>query len=430
MFQNQYDIIIIGAGPSGLIAAIECYSPSKKILILEKMNEPALKLLLTGKGRCNITNNADLKDFISHFGKNGRFLKFAFSEFFNTDLIKYYEKLGIQFKLERGGRYFPKNDNAKEIVSALLNSVKSRNIPLYANTEVTGIAKLTDKKFTIIINNKKLRDNENSRSTIVETEKIVLATGGKSYPKTGSSGAGYKFASQLGHTITPLSPSLVPIETKGDTAKKLQGLSLKNVIVNVWCKNKKIDEQFGEMLFTGFGVSGPIILALSNTVVNLINNKQKVFISIDLKPALDHKRVDQRILREINDHGKQSFKNLLKKLLPRKLIPVFAEKTKILEEKQLNQINSEERKKVKMLLKDFQLEVTGYRSFDHAVVTSGGISIKEINPQTMESKLVKGLYFAGEIIDINADTGGFNLQAAFSTGWIAGRAIKFSTQNK
>ncbi|MBE9547355.1 MAG: NAD(P)/FAD-dependent oxidoreductase [Proteobacteria bacterium] len=421
MFQNQYDIIVIGAGPAGLMAAIESGKSSGGILIFEKMRKPALKLKISGKGRCNITNSANLKDFISHFGKNGRFLKFAFAEFFNTDLLEYFEKLGIRFKLERGGRYFPQNNSAMDIAKALLDKAKSLNIPLSANSEVIDIAKSPDEKFIITI-------NKNTQRIQIKADKVVLATGGKSYPQTGSSGAGYKLASQLGHTITPVSPSLVPVETKGNTAKKLQGLSLRNVKVKIWCKNKKVDERFGEMLFTDFGVSGPIILSLSKTIVKLIDDKQKVFITIDLKPALDHKMVDQRILKEINEHGKQSYKNLLKRLLPGKLIPVFIEKLKILEGKQLNQINSEERKKLSMLLKEFQLEVTGYRSFDSAIVTSGGICTKEINLQTMESKLVKGLYFAGEIIDIDADTGGFNLQAAFSTGWIAGRAMKVSTQ--
>ena len=413
MLQNQYDIVIIGAGPAGLIAAIESCKSSAKILILEKMHNPALKLRISGKGRCNITNDAVLEDFISHFGKNGRFLKFAFAKFFNTDLIKYFEKLGVQFELERGGRYFPKNDDAGEIANALLNKVKSLNIPISTNSEVISITKSKNKKFTITI-------NKNTQHIQIKTDKIVLATGGKSYPGTGSTGAGFKLASQLGHTVTLVSPSLVPIETKGNTAKKLQGLSLKNVKAQVWCENKKADERYGEMLFTGFGISGPIILSLSKIIVKLIDNKEKVFVSIDLKPALSHKMLEQRITREINEHIKQGFKNLLKKLLPGKLVPVFIEKLKIPEEKQLSQINSEERKKLRMLLKEFQFEVTGYRSFNHAIVTSGGICIKDINPQTMESKLVKGLYFAGEIIDVDADTGGFNLQAAFSTGWIAG----------
>ncbi|MCP4669382.1 MAG: NAD(P)/FAD-dependent oxidoreductase [Deltaproteobacteria bacterium] len=420
MLQKRYNIVVIGAGPAGLMAAIESHKSSKSILIIEKMPKPALKLKLSGKGRCNITNDADLKDFISHFGKNGRFLKFAFAEFFNTSLLAYFENLGVQFKLERGGRYFPKNDSAMAIVNALVKKAKSLNIPLSTNLEVIGISKSPDNKFDISI-------NKGAQGLQLRADKIVLATGGKSYPKTGSSGAGFRLASQLGHTVTPLSPALVPIKTKGDTAKKLQGLSLRNVKVKVWCNSRKVDERFGEMLFTDFGVSGPIILSLSRTIVRLIHDRQKVFISIDLKPALDHNMVDQRLLREINGHGKQRFKSLLKKLLPRKLVPLFIEKLEISEERLLNQITSKERKKLRMLLKEFQLEVTGHRSFDEAIITAGGISIKEINPQTMESKLVQGLYFAGEIIDIDADTGGFNLQAAFSTGWIAGRAIKFIT---
>jgi len=426
MFQNKYDIIVIGAGPAGLIAAIESYEPSKKIVILEKMPNPALKLKISGKGRCNITNDADLKEFISHFGKNGRFLKFAFAEFFNTDLLEYFENLGVRFKLERGERYFPQNDSAVDIAKALLNKAKSLDIPIAVNSDVIAITKLPDETFTVTINIKSREADKNTRRIQLKADKIVLATGGKSYPRTGSNGAGFKLASKLGHTVTPLSPALVPLKTVGDTAKKLQGLSLRNVKVGVWCQNKKIDERFGEMLFTDFGVSGPIILSLSRTVVRLIDDKQKVFIAIDLKPALDQKAVDQRLLREINEHSKQSFKGLLKKLLPGKLGPLFVEKLKISEEKPLNQINSEERKRLRILLKEFQLEVAGYLSFDNAIVTAGGISIKEINSQTMESKLVKSLYFAGEIIDIDADTGGFNLQAAFSTGWIAGRAIKTS----
>jgi predicted Rossmann fold flavoprotein len=417
MLQNQYDIIIIGAGPSGLMAAIESHAPSRKILILEKMHKPAMKLRLSGKGRCNITNDADLKEFISHFGKNGRFLKFAFAEFSNADLLGYFEKLGVRFKLERGGRYFPRSNNAMEIVDVLLNKVKSLNIPVSTNSEAAGITKLADNKFavTIIKNNKRIK---------IKTGKVLVSTGGKSYPGTGSSGAGFKLASQLGHSVTPLLPSLVPLVTKGNTAKKLQGLSLKNVNVTVWCENKKIGDMFGEMLFTHFGVSGPIILSLSRTIVKLINEKRKVFISIDLKPALDHKMVEQRLLREIKEHARQSFKNFLKRLLPGKLIPVFIEALKIPESNKLNQISSEERKKLRILLKEFRLEVEGYGSFNSAIVTSGGISIKEVNPRTMESNLVEGLYFAGEIIDVDADTGGFNLQAAFSTGWIAGRSMK------
>jgi predicted Rossmann fold flavoprotein len=424
MFLNHYDIVIIGAGPAGLMAGIESYQPSKKILILEKMPRPALKLRISGKGRCNITNDASLEEFLFHFGKNGRFLKFAFAKFFNADLLQYFEKLGVTFKLEQGGRYFPQNDKALEIVEALLNKVMALKIPLAVNSEVTGISKLPDGKFSLAINKKNLVEGKVSHSIQIQANNVVFATGGKSYPRTGSTGAGYKLAAQFGHTVTPALPALVPIETKGDTAKKLQGLSLKNVKAKIVVNNKKVDERFGEMVFTDFGVSGPIILALSGNAVKLLQEKQKVALSIDLKPAIDHETLDKRLLREINENSRQSFKRLLKKLLPRKLMSVFIEKLKISEKKELNQITIEERKRLRMLLKEFLFEVTGYRSFDEAIVTSGGVSIQEINPQTMESKLVKGLYFAGELIDIDADTGGFNLQAAFSTGWVAGRALQ------
>jgi len=424
MFEKHYDIVIIGAGPAGLIAGIESFKPSRKIVILEKMPRPALKLRISGKGRCNITNDASSEEFLSHFGKNGRFLKFAFAEFFNTDLLRYFEKLGVTFKLEQGGRYFPQNDKALEIVEALLNQVKALKIPLAVNSEVTGITKLPDGKFSLAINKKNPVEGNVGQSISIHADNVLLATGGKSYPRTGSTGTGYKLASQFGHTVTPVLPALVPIETKGDTAKNLQGLSLKNVKVKVVVNNKKVDERFGEMLFTDSGVSGPIILSLSGNVVKLLQERQKVVLSIDLKPALDHETLDKRLLREINENSRQSFKSLLKKLLPRKLMPVFIEKLKISEKKELNQITIEERKRLRMLLKEFLFEVTGYRSFDEAIVTSGGVSIQEINPQTMESKRVKGLYFAGELIDIDADTGGFNLQAAFSTGWIAGCALR------
>jgi predicted Rossmann fold flavoprotein len=424
MFEKYYDIVIIGAGPAGLMAGIESYKPSRKILILEKMPRPALKLRISGKGRCNITNDASLEEFLSHFGKNGRFLKFAFAEFFNADLLQYFEKLGVTFKLEQGGRYFPQKDNAGEIVEALLNKVKSLKIPLAVNSEVTGISKLPNGKFFLSINKKNLVEGKVILSIQIQADNVLLATGGKSYPRTGSSGTGYKLGAHLGHTVTPVLPALVPIETKGDTAKKLQGLSLRNVKAKILVNNKKVDERFGEMLFTDFGVSGPIILSLSGMVVKLLQEKQKVVLSIDLKPVLDHELLDKRLLREIDENSRQSFKSLLKKLLPRKLMPVFIERLKISEKKELNQVTVEERKRLRMLLKEFSFEVTGYRSFDEAIVTSGGVSIQEINPQTMESKLVKGLYFAGELIDIDADTGGFNLQAAFSTGWVAGCALR------
>ncbi len=424
MQQKNYDLVIVGSGPAGLMAAIESYRSSQKTIIIEKMPRPALKLRISGKGRCNITNDSDLEGFISHFGRNGRFLRHVFREFFNTDLLHYFEKLGVSFKLERGGRYFPQNDKALDIVNALLNKIKSLNIPLYTNLEVKAISKLSDRRFNLSLHNHHVKNSHDNRKFLISTDKVLIATGGQSYPKTGSTGIGYRLAAQVGHSVTPVSPALVPLKTAGNIAKKLQGLSLKNVKVEVWCKGKKVDERFGEMLFTDSGVSGPIILSLSKNIVRHMQDGQKIEITIDLKPAVDSKILDQRLLREINSHGKQNFINFLKKLLPRKFIPVFLETLKIPDGQPLNQISADQRKDLKKLLKRFPLNITGHLSFDEAIITAGGISIREINPRTMESKIAEGLYFAGEIIDIDADTGGFNLQAAFSTGWIAGRAIK------
>jgi predicted Rossmann fold flavoprotein len=426
MRQKNYDLVIVGSGPAGLIAAIESYRSSHKTIIIEKMPRPALKLRISGKGRCNITNDSDLEEFISRFGRSGRFLRHAFGEFFNTDLLHYFEKLGVNFKLERGGRYFPINDKAIDIVNALLDKIKYLNIPLYTNLEVIGINKLPDNRFNLSLHNYHAKKNQDY---LISTHKVLLATGGQAYPKTGSTGIGYRLATQVGHLVTPVSPALVPLKTAGNIAKKLQGLSLKNVKVEVWCQGKKIDERFGEMLFTDSGVSGPIILSLSKKIVREMENEQNIGITIDLKPAVNPQMLDKRLLREINSHGKQNFSNFLKKLLPRKLIPVFLELLKIPDGQPLNQITSAQRKNLKKLLKGFPLKVSGHCSFDEAIITAGGIYINEINSRTMESKIVKGLYFAGEIIDIDADTGGFNLQAAFSTGWVAGRAIKSDKKN-
>jgi len=399
------------------MAAIQGHCHGKNTLILERMNRPALKLRMSGKGRCNITNAAPVDEFITHFGKNGRFLKYAFRTFFSTDLLRYFEQLGVSFKLERGGRYFPQNDNAMDIVEALLKQIKAQNINLTTGATITRIRRANDCLFNLSI-------DSGGKSLRMTTEKIVLATGGKSYPGTGSDGSGYALAQQLGHTVTPVYPALVPLTTADTTAQKLQGLSLKNVQVSVYRDGKKTSHKFGEMLFTDSGVSGPVILSLSSSIVSMLQDGANVHLYLDLKPALDLKMLDSRLLREINARGKKSFKSLLKELLPKKLIPVFLDHLKIQPDKQISHITAEERKKLKIILKNFPLKICGHKSYDEAIVTRGGISLSEINPQTMESKIVKNLYFAGEVIDIDADTGGYNLQAAFSTGWLAGRSCR------
>lgn len=409
-------VIVVGAGAAGLMAAGQAAQMGAEVLVLEKMPKPGLKLRITGKGRCNLTNIAPLPEFIEHFRPNGKFLRQAFSRFFSQDLIAFFNELGVETVIERGGRVFPASNQADEVIGKLGNWV----IGLAKIRTNCAVKKLLVEKGQVVDVTAQLKssDLEDFRA-----DRVIIATGGKSYPGTGSTGDGYELAKSVGHTIITPRPALVPLETKGDFANRLQGLSLKNVTAKVIIKGKKRAEAFGEMLFTHFGVSGPIILSLSKMCVDALLAQEKVAISIALKPALDDQQLDQRILRDLNQYGKKQFQNILKLLLPQKLIPICTELTGIDPEKSGNQISSDERKQLCHWLKDFQLEVTGYRSFSEAIITAGGVNLKEIDPRTMESRLVKGLYFAGEVLDIDADTGGYNLQAAFSTGWVAGRSV-------
>ncbi|MFH1699619.1 MAG: NAD(P)/FAD-dependent oxidoreductase [Candidatus Zixiibacteriota bacterium] len=401
-------IIIIGAGASGLLAAGTAAGAGVQVVVLEKMHRPGRKLRITGKGRCNLTNIAGIPEFISHFGKNGKFLHQAFARFFSDNLITLLTELGVDVQTERGGRVFPAGNDARQIVDALTEWAESQGATIKRKYPVNKIT-IKDNHVIGISGNDEL-----------PADAIIVATGGKSYPLTGSTGDGYKFARTAGHTIVPLRPALVPIETCGNTAARLQGLSLKNISVSVFIEGKKKHSKFGEMIFTHYGVSGPIILSLSKHIVDALRDKKAVELSIDLKPALDEKKLDNRLLRDIKEGGKKKYQNMLKGLLPSKLIPVFCELTNIEHDKTTQQITAEERKRIKSHLKDFRLEVSGHKSYDEAIVTAGGISLKEINPRTMESKIIKGLYFCGEILDLDGETGGYNLQAAFSTGYLAG----------
>jgi predicted Rossmann fold flavoprotein len=423
MDKTHYDIIIIGAGPAGLMAALQCCSPHKKTCILERMPAAAMKLKITGKGRCNLTNSADRKQAMKHFGANGNFLKYAFGKFYNLDLISFFNRLGIHFVLERGGRYFPEHKDAKKVAGALLDEIDRKNIELITGMEVTDIRYSSGKGFEVKSSGKDVTDNGQSNVNVGQADKVLLVTGGKSYPGTGSNGSGFRLASKLGHTITPLYPSLVPLLSKTGIEQELDGLVLKNVSVSAWCNGEKIGENFGEMAFCHRGIEGPIILSQSGKIVRQLERQRPVYISIDLKPALDHHKLEERLLREINRYDKQNLKTLLKRLLPKKMIPLFLKRLNIAAEKPLNRITSYERKSLRLLLKHFSIRITGHSSFENALVTSGGVCLNEINPRTMESRRIKNLYFAGEILDLDADTGGFNLQAAFSTGWLAGRAL-------
>jgi len=401
-------VIVVGGGAAGLMAAGQAADAGADTLLLEKMDRPGRKLTITGKGRCNLTNVATIDDFVAHFGTNGRFLRRAFAQFFSTDLISFLESVGVPTVTERGGRVFPASGEARLVVEALVRWNKARGVEIVRRARVKRLIVEAGSVVGVQLDKGKPIGRQPAtgpglRAQTHSAAAVIVATGGASYP-------------------VPIRPALVPLETAGDVAAKLQGLSLRNVRVSVLIDGKKQVQAFGEMLFTHFGVSGPIILTLSGRIVDALGADHRVDISIDLKPALDEKKLDARLLRDLDAHGKRQFRTLLKALLPQKLIPLCIEQVHIAADRRGNQITSEERKRLCDWLKDFRLQVTGHRSLSAAIVTAGGVSTKEINSSTMSSRLVKGLYFAGEVLDIDADTGGYNLQAAFSTGWVAGRA--------
>lgn len=408
--------VIIGGGPAGLMAAISSAKNEDKVTIIEKMNSCGKKLLITGKGRCNITNNAQMDKFMANTPTNPKFLYGVFNNFTNKDIIELLESEGVKTKVERGERVFPVSDRAQDVLEALLHILKKENVQILTNTTAKRI--ITDAEKNVL--GVELDDGKE-----IKADKIILATGGKSYPVTGSTGDGYRIAKDLGHTITKIEPSLVPLTSHDEVCKKLQGLSLRNVAIQLQICDKVVYKDFGEMLFTHFGVSGPIVLSASSYLVKTKNIEQilkedKVELEIDLKPALSEEKLDARILRDFEEQKNKQFKNSLDKLLPQKLIPVIIEKTNINESKKINEITKQERQKLVNELKHFKISINGTRPIEEAIVTSGGINIKEINPKTMESKLINGLYFAGEIIDVDCLTGGYNLQVAWSTGYTAG----------
>ena len=418
-------VIVVGGGAAGLMAAGQAASLGAETLLLEKMDRPGRKLRITGKGRCNLTNNAPLSEFITHFGLNGRFLRQAFSRFSSPELVAFFEELGVRTVSERGGRVFPASDQAQDVVDALVRWVNERGVTLRTRSPVKRLLVEEGRVVGVQVPRNSAPSQKPGSCSAgggYRADAVIVATGGASYPATGSTGDGYRLAESVGHTIVPIRPALVPLETAGDIAPRLQGLSLRNVTVRVWVNGKKRAEAFGEMLFTHFGLSGPIILSLSRQIVDALRQHQRVILSIDLKPALDERKLDARLLRDLDAHGKQQFRTLLKGLLPKKLIPVCIDLTSISPHKAGHQVTAQERKRLRTWLKDFRLEVTGYRPLTEAIITAGGVDTREIDPRTMASRLVEGLYFAGEVLDVDADTGGYNLQAAFSTGWVAGRS--------
>ena len=423
------NVVVIGGGPAGMMSAISSAENGNNVILLEKKERLGRKLLITGKGRCNITSSLPINEFIQNIPGNGQFLYSAFKNYTNNDIIDFLNKEGLDVKEERGNRIFPVTDKSLDVLKCFTNKLKELNVKIEYNMQVTEIVPKNEYGNLKVIAHE-LKNNEQYGNTkTFEAEKVILATGGNSYPLTGSTGDGYELAKKLGHTVTKIRPSLVPLEAfEQNMCKELQGLSLRNI--NIQFKNKEnnkvIYDDFGEMLFTHFGVSGPTILSSSAHLVRYKNideflKNKKIVLNIDFKPALSEEKLDQRILRDFDEFKNKQFKNSLDKLLPQKLISVIIEKSGINPEKKVNEINKKERHRLVNLLKNFEVVIKGCRTIDEAIITSGGINIKEINPKTMESKLVEGLYFAGEIIDVDAYTGGFNLQIAYSTGYTAGQ---------
>ena len=401
------NIVIIGGGAAGLMCASLCPSNENRITIIEKMPRAGRKLMITGKGRCNVTNACfDLDELISNVPTNPRFLYSAFSSFMPYDTMSFFEELGVPLKIERGNRVFPVSDKAVDIVDALVDNAKKRNVKF-----INASAKAFD------FDGKRINAVVLDNGEKVPCDRVCLCTGGKSYPLTGSTGDGYALAKSVGHTVTPIKPSLVPIVCSNNFVPKLQGLSLKNISVTVYENEKEIYSDFGEMIFTHYGVSGPVILSASSHMRNVETKNYKI--KIDLKPALDEKTLDARILRDFSLETNKDFINSLSKLLPKKLIPVIVLLSGIEPSTKVNQITRSQRLSLVSLIKGLVLDVESFRPVEEAIVTSGGINVKEINPKTMCSKLVDNLYFAGEIIDVDAYTGGFNLQIAFSTANLA-----------
>ncbi len=407
-------VVVIGGGAAGLMAAVIAGREGAKVTLLEKMNYVGKKMGITGKGRCNITNACDMFEFIKNTPGNGKFLYGAYERFTNEDLLQLLHDAGLETKVERGGRVFPASDSALDVRNIFMKLMKHYGVDVHLEEPVKKLL-VDDSVVTGVVTDKET----------YHADAVVIATGGKSYPATGSTGDGYILAAQVGHKITDIRPSLVPIVTEESWVKDLMGLSLRNVELSVVAKNKVQAKMFGEMMFTHFGITGPIVLSLSHTVGKLMRKKNIGIIGLDinLKPALSPETLDKRLQKDFDLYSKKQLINGMKDLLPSRLIPLIIELAGIDPQKPINQISKEERQQIGYMLQHMPLTVKGLRPVEEAIVTAGGISLKEFNPKTMESKLVKGLYGAGEVLDIDAFTGGYNLQAAFSTGYVAAMHI-------
>lgn len=405
------NVVITGGGPAGMMAAITAARRGFKVTLVEKNEKLGKKLFITGKGRCNITNAGDTEDLFNSIVTNRKFMFSSFNGFSNYDTLGFFDELGLQIKIERGNRVFPESDHSSDVIGALNRELKRLSVDVRLNTEVKDIIVNGGKATGVVV-------KCSGKESTIQADNVIVSTGGNSYQSTGSTGDGYRFARKLGHSVTPILPALVPFNVAEDWESDLQGLSLKNVSIVVLDGKQEIYSDFGEMLFTHFGVSGPLILSASSFAARRIKEHPLKLI-IDLKPALSQEQLDERILRDFDVEKNKAFKNSLDKLLPKKMIPVIVRLSDIDGNKKVNEITKQERQRLVSLIKGLELTLTGLRGFNEAIITQGGINVREINPTTMESKLVKNLYFAGEVLDVDALTGGFNLQVAWSTGYAA-----------
>lgn len=423
------DVIVIGSGAAGMMTAIWAARRGLSVAVMEKNEKSGKKLYITGKGRCNLTNACDMDTLFSNVVTNRKFLYRAFYGFTNEDTIGFFQEIGLKTKVERGSRVFPASDKASDVISALTGELKKLGVDIHYHTIVKKIC-IEDKQ----VKGVEVENASSGTRQLVQAHNVVVATGGCSYESTGSSGDGYRFARELGHQVTETSPSLVPLNVKEGFVKELQGLALKNISISLKAENKQIYQDFGEMLFTHFGVSGPVILSASSYLSQYQRKKssagKKILLTIDLKPALSQEALDGRILRDFEEYKNRQFGNALDKLLPKKMIPVLVKLTGIDPLKKVNGVTKEERRALIRVIKEMTMEITGLRGFQEAVVTRGGVSVKEINPATMESLLVSGVYFVGEVLDLDALTGGFNLQIAWSTAYGAGSHISVKEERK
>ncbi len=415
---RQRRVIVIGGGAAGMMAAGQAALAGAEAIILEKMRQCGRKIGISGKGRCNLTNIAEIRAFLDHFGANGSFLRQAFSRFFSDDLMEFLTDNGLAVVTERGGRVFPASGKALEVVACFQQWLRKGGVQIRISSPVELLLTANGHIAGVLCNGE-----------TIGCDALILATGGASYPATGSTGDGYRLAAAVGHNVAPIRPALVPLEIADGLTKPLAGLDLRNIGVRMLVNNKKVRQSFGEMSFTAFGVSGPVILTLSGEAVDALRREDQVQLALDLKPALDEQKLDARLLRDLEGRKKEAMPSILRGLLPQELIPLCLKMTDIPEGRMGGQVTAQERRRLKGWLKDFRITVSGHRPFPEAIVTAGGIDLREVDPRTMESRLVKGLFFAGEILDIQGDTGGYNLQAAFSTGWLAGRSAALATDD-